>query len=167
MIWRLSHRFDPPAVRVADRHYSRQKPGTPQFMPAGRALVLHSNVNGQEAVWGTSWQFEEYTDHDWPGAWMCSIFRNETAMPASRMILDAVSATRFHFGDAPERGMVTFVDKHAIQKKGHLGHCFIMAGFRPVGFTKKRGLLVLQLMPDRMPIARPALGMSHRMEFAA
>jgi hypothetical protein len=32
---RKSHRFDPVGVALADRHYSRQKPGSPQFMPPG------------------------------------------------------------------------------------------------------------------------------------
>ena len=40
MNWRLSHRADPEARVLADRHYNRQKPGTPQFVPPGRCLVL-------------------------------------------------------------------------------------------------------------------------------
>lgn len=39
-LWHLSHRFDPRAVAIADRHYNRQKPGTPQFVPPGRCKVL-------------------------------------------------------------------------------------------------------------------------------
>lgn len=39
MNWRLSHRFDPRALPIADSHYNRQKPGTPQFVPPGRCLV--------------------------------------------------------------------------------------------------------------------------------
>lgn len=99
MIWRLSHRFDPASVQIADRHYSRQKPGTPQFMPAGSALVLHADINGQGAVWGTSFPLEQFTHHEWAGAWMCSIFRNETSVRASSMIRDAVAATLFHYGE--------------------------------------------------------------------
>jgi hypothetical protein len=33
MNWRMSHRADPLALPLADRHYNRQKPGSPQFMP--------------------------------------------------------------------------------------------------------------------------------------
>lgn len=40
MNWRISHRADPVACRIADRHYNRQKVGTPQFVPPGRCLVL-------------------------------------------------------------------------------------------------------------------------------
>ena len=35
MPWSVSHRADPAALRIADRHYNRQKPGTPQFVPPG------------------------------------------------------------------------------------------------------------------------------------
>ena len=30
-IWRRGHRFDPAGRALADRHYSRQKPGSPQY----------------------------------------------------------------------------------------------------------------------------------------
>lgn len=46
MIWELSYKADPRAREVADRHYNRQKPGTPQFVPPGRALVLYFIKNG-------------------------------------------------------------------------------------------------------------------------
>ena len=36
MIWEKSNRFDQRAREIADRHYNRQKPGTPQFVPPGR-----------------------------------------------------------------------------------------------------------------------------------
>jgi len=167
MIWRISHRADPPSVRLADLHYSRQKPGTPQCMPPGRALVLHSTVNGQEAVWGTSWPQAEFTSHEWAGAWMCSIFRNQTSVKASAMIRDAVAATRFYFGEPPALGMVTFVNASAVRDKVDPGHAFIIAGFRPVGKTKRREYIALQLLPARMPLPFPASGMSHQFEFAA
>jgi len=63
MIWRLSHRADQEARQIADRHYSRQKPGTPQFVPPGRCLVLVCDG----AYWVTSWPFAEFTKHAWGG----------------------------------------------------------------------------------------------------
>ena len=136
-------------------------------MPTGSCVVLHANVNGQEAVWGTSFPKEEFTHHEWAGAWMCSIFRNETAVRASSMIRDAVAATRFHYGSPPEKGMMTFVDEAAVRDKSHPGHAFIIAGFRVVGKTRRREFLALQLRPEKMPAARPALGMQQRLSFAA
>jgi len=136
-------------------------------MPTGSAFVLHANVNGTEAVWGTSWPLAEWTKHEWAGAWMCSIFRNETPCRASMMIRDAVAATRFRYGEPPDQGMVTFVDAAAVRDKAHPGHAFIIAGFRVVGKTKKRELVALQLKPKNMPAPRPALGMQLGMDLAA
>ena len=75
MRWMESHRADPVARAIADRHYNRQKPGTPQFVPPGRCLVLVTD--DESAFWITSWPFAEYVKHQWGGAWLCSAFRNE------------------------------------------------------------------------------------------
>lgn len=101
VIWHLSHRADPFAAAIADRHYSRQKPGTPQFVPPGRCIVLRAGTVERGAYWTTSWPFGIYVRHRWPGAWMCSAFRNEGAGVASEMIRQAVAATRFYFGSPP------------------------------------------------------------------
>lgn len=151
MLWQPSDRFDPRAVRIADRHYSRQKPGTPQFMKAGSCCVFYASTETGEAVWGTSWQ--QIVKHAWPGAWECAIFRNEGAARSSDLIRQAVAATRAHYGEPPEQGMITFVKPSAVRAKSDPGHCFIIAGFRPVGETKG-GLVVLQMRPERMPPAQ-------------
>lgn len=77
MRWYASHRYDPPAVALADRHYSRQKPGTPQFVAPGRNVVLLADaIDGRAAaLWVTVWS--AYAKHAWPGAWSCALFRNE------------------------------------------------------------------------------------------
>lgn len=101
MIWHLSGRADPRALPLADRHYNRQKPGTPQFVPPGRCLVLLTPESG--ALWVTSWPFAEYTKHEWAGAWINSLFRNERPdiYLSSNLILQAVAATRAHYGAPP------------------------------------------------------------------
>lgn len=38
-VWALSHRADARALPIADRHYNRQKIGSPQFVPPGRCVV--------------------------------------------------------------------------------------------------------------------------------
>jgi hypothetical protein len=40
MLWTRSQRFDKDCLPLADRHYNRQKPGSPQFVPPGRCVVL-------------------------------------------------------------------------------------------------------------------------------
>lgn len=163
-MWRMSHRADPTAVHIADRHYNRQKPGTPQFVPPGRCVVL---VAEQGAAWTTSWPFAEYVRHAWPGAWINSLFRKECDGLASEFITAAVAATRYEWPDTPDLGMVTFIDPRKvapIKRRGVdvWGYSYLQAGFRPVGETKG-GLLAFQLLPADMPAPAPAL--NTQMEF--
>lgn len=150
MRWRLSHRFDREALPLADRHYNRQTPGSPQFVPPGRCVVL---LAGQptRALWVTSWPFAEYTKHAWAGAWVCSCFRNEGAGLSSELIREAVAATLGVWPEPPPLGMITFVDRAKTRSKKHPGYCYRKAGFEHVGFTKRSGLWAFQLLPDAMP----------------
>lgn len=154
-MWHGSHRADHESRLIADRHYNRQKVGTPQFVPPGRCLVLRS-TDGQ-ALWVTSWPFAEYVRHAWAGAWVNSCFRREGGEHlASDMIRAAVAATRYKWPDVPESGMVTFVDASKVRRKRDPGRCYVHAGFRRVGFTKG-GLVALQLLPGDMPEPEPWL----------
>lgn len=146
MPWSMSHRADAAVLPLADRHYNRQKPGTPQFVPPGRCLVLKAD----DAFWITSWPFAEYVRHAWPGAWVCSAFRNEGTALSSFLVRHAVAATLWRWPDVPALGMVTFVDAAKTRHKRDPGRCFRKAGFRPVGKTKG-GLVALQLLPADMP----------------
>lgn len=152
--WTISHRADQEARVIADRHYNRQKPGTPQFVPPGRCLVLLSTC--KTALWVTSWPFAEYVKHAWPGAWMNSCFRNEGDKLSSALISEACAITRWygltHWQlDEPALGMVTFVDPKKTKAKELPGWCYRRAKFRQVGHTKG-GLVALQLLPNRMPL---------------
>lgn len=147
MRWQESHRADTPARLIADRHYNRQKPGTPQFVPPGRCFVLKQ----ERAVWVTSWPFAEYVKHAWAGAWVNSCFRREGGQDlASVMIREAVAATRWRWPEVPELGMVTFVDSRKVRQKRDVGRCYLHAGFRHVGFTKA-GLYAFQMLGSEMP----------------
>lgn len=161
MIWQLSHRADPWACAVADRHYNRQKIGSPQFVPPGRCIVLRAETESGRALWTTSWPFAEYVKHDWAGAWVNSLFRSEGAGKASELIRQAIAATRF-FWEPPALGMVTFVNPKevpGVKVRGKMiyGFVYLKAGFEHVGFTKG-GLWVWLLPPERMPESEPAHG---------
>lgn len=157
MRWWESDRCDAPAVALADRHYSRRTPGSPQMMPPGEEIVL---VVGDRAVWGTSLQ--QHVKHAWPGAWVCTIFRNEGAGLSSELVIEAVAATRWKFGTPPAHGMITFVDSARVRRKRDPGRCFLRAGFRAIACTLgghgRRPLLVLQLLPTDMPAPEAPLG---------
>lgn len=151
MKWRMSHRADPDCLPLADRHYNRQKVGSPQFVPPGRCVVLKR----PGAVWVTSWPYAEFVKHAWAGAWINSMFRNESAEIASVLICEAVAATRSVWPNVPTLGLVTFIDPvHVLPRKIRgrptWGHSYFEAGFQHVGYTKG-GLWVMQLLPEAMP----------------
>jgi len=146
MSWTKTDRAGKEARQIADRHYNRQSIGAAQFVPPGRCLVLDQ----PKALWITSWPLAEFVKHAWPGAWMCSAFRNEGAGLSSDLIRQAVAATRAVMGEPPELGMVTFVDPKKTRHKRDPGRCFIKAGFKRVGMTEG-GLIALQLLPADMP----------------
>jgi len=149
--WTISWRADPRARAIADRHYNRQNPGSPQFVPPGKPLVLLTD--DARALWISHWPIAEYVKHEWAGAWMCTCFRNEAreVYLSSDLIRAAVAATIAEWGTPPELGMVTFVDPEKTHKKRDPGRCFRKAGFRVVGRTKDKNLVALQLLPSEMP----------------
>jgi hypothetical protein len=165
MMWSMSHRYDVRALPLADRHYNRRKVGSPQFVPPGRNICLLNEK--ATALWVTSWPYGEYVRHDWPGAWVNSLFRKECPGPASAMITAAVAATRKYW-PVPEQGIVSFVDpEHVpgvlVRGERIFGYCYLRAGWQHVGFTRKEGLWVWQLLPGAMPPALAPIGMQQRL----
>jgi hypothetical protein len=155
MRWARVTKFDPRAAALADRHYTRQTPGSDQFMPSGRTIVLLTD--DALAVWGTHWAVGGgvlWSTHDWPRAWNCSIFRNEGPHLSSDLIREAVAATRALWGDPTDEGFITFVDRDKVRPKRDPGRCFLRAGFRFVGYTRS-GKVALQLAPADFPDPDP------------
>src|SRR4051812_30887641 len=105
MFWRLSHRYDKGSVALADRHYSRQKVGSDQFVAPGSPIVLIGE--NKSALWVTLKQ--KFQKHQWPGAWVCTHFRNEGEHLSSDLIIEAVAITRAYWGVNP-KGLITFID---------------------------------------------------------
>ncbi|HLL74860.1 MAG TPA: hypothetical protein VK421_06310 [Pyrinomonadaceae bacterium] len=168
MNWRRIHRAHRAGRELADRHYSRQKPGTPQFVKPGSCLVLHAPG---PALWVTSAPYARFVRHEWAGAWECSTFRNEGRLPSSDLIVEAVAATRAHYGEPPALGMITFVDPQRVAgffvrtprgRELRWGYSFWKAGFVFCGWT--RGLkYALRLAPEAMPLPRQAVGSQLRL----
>jgi hypothetical protein len=152
MPWYRSDRADRVALPLADRHYNRQSIGSPQFVPPGRCLVLVTA--DADALWVTSAPIAAYVKHAWAGAWVNSLFRNESRLRASDLIRSAVAATCAVW-TPPPFGLVSFVDPSHVaptHRRGATiyGYCYLKAGFSHVGFTKG-GLWVWQLLPEVMP----------------
>lgn len=128
-------KFDLETCLLADRHYSRQKPGTNQFMPPGKTIVLRDSAG--EVVFGWLWQ--EKRD-DGQAGYNCSIFRNESLRLSSEIILEA---ERFAVKEWGQNRGFTYVDPVKVRHKRDPGRCFLRAGWKLVKLTSS-GLHLLE-----------------------
>ena len=136
-----SGKFDPVGAHLADGHYSRRTPGSPQFMPPGETIVLIAPAH--DAVWG--W-WRPHPNNPFGGTrarngldgWTCSIFRRlETAPLASELVLDAERALCALARDCGPDGMLTYVWGAKI-RSSNPGWCNQLAGWRKVGWSADR-----------------------------
>lgn len=160
MRWLRVLATDPFARALADRHYPRENVGSKFFSPPGAKVVLRTQCS--RAYWVSLFQLPEYTDHAWPGAWVCSAFRNDrSGHVSSELIREALAATVAEWGQAPREGMITFVDAEATaaRRSAHHapGHCFRVVGFEDTEARTRRGYHVLRLPPAAFPLPVPAL----------
>lgn len=123
--WQVRRRSDRAANELADRHYSRRRPGVGRVAGPGRALVL---VTGDElATWVTTWP--KY-NADGLEAYRCSIFRNEGPYLSSDFVVEAMRATEAEWGPPPVDAWVTWVDTAKVGANGsNPGYCFLRAGW--------------------------------------
>ncbi len=122
-------KFDVESAMLADNHYSRQKIGSPQFMPPGRTMVLRNNDG--TIVFG--WLHQEIHDDHQEG-FNCSIFRNESRRLSSEVILEAEAIVWKEWG---RKRLFSYVDPTALRqpiqkyrKAKTPGKCFFAAGWK-------------------------------------
>lgn len=148
--WKLVARNDVRARLLADRHYSRKKPGTVEFCPPGNSIVLLGLNN--DALWVSHRpdpkanlakpRQDGFDYYDNP------YFRNESSQRASELILQALAITRYLWRDyLPEHGFHTFVDSRKVKPIPVHGKLVYGWVFQKAGFvlspelTKSRKLL--------------------------
>ncbi len=125
-VWQVRGRSDPAARALADRHYSRKRPGAPWIGPPGRVLVLVTPC--ERAVWLTHWPRPDLA-LDGLDAWRCSLFRNEAPdLVSSRLIRAAMTLTATLWPQRPADGWVTWVEPARIASPNP-GYCFKRAGW--------------------------------------
>ena len=112
-------KFDLEACLLADRHYSRQKPGTNQLHAPGRTMILRSAEG--DVVFG--WLCQDKRDDGQTG-YCCSIFRNESQRQSSEIILEAERRVIAEWGK--NRGF-TYVRPECVSDNP--GYCFKCAGW--------------------------------------
>lgn len=141
--WVRVTKFDPDACALADRHYSRRKPGSPQFMPPGQTVALLSRDGS--AVWGW-WRPDPASglpSMNGLDGWTCCIFRNEGATRSSDLILDAEAALPALGYDCGASGFITYVWVAKV-KPGNPGWCYQKAGWLKTGWSADRRKRLLQ-----------------------
>jgi hypothetical protein len=168
--WEVTTSVDREVRALADRHYSRQKPGSIRFVQSGKHITFKipggrlewvptiragkitdlRQVHVAQAGWVSFWPIAEYVRHAWAGAWLNQFFRNESDLRASDLIREAVALTVRIWGEPPDLGMVTMIDPRQVASN-LVGYSYIRAGFKHVGQTKSAPIKeVFQMKPERI-----------------
>lgn len=131
-MWQRVTKFDPRTAALADRHYSRRKVGSEQFMPPGQTVILLSD--DERAVFGW-WRPDPASGikaMNGLDGWTCTIFRNEGQRRSSDMILAAeIALVATGCGCGPS-GFITYVWDSRVRSVNP-GFCFKQAGWRRTG----------------------------------
>ena len=135
--WLITNDKEQAARSLADRHYSRKTPGSPKgFMGPGEHLILIS-PDGKALFGWLRARPDMRRDHI-DGIY-CAIFRNESSILSSTLILEA---EKFAQRKWPGLMMFTYVDQGKVKSKKP-GWSFIKAGWVEAGHSKK-GLILLK-----------------------
>lgn len=127
---------NPRLRRLADKHYSRVKPGTPLFVGPGRKLVLTTVNFDALFVWRSS-----VYRRDTEAGIECTIFRNESKHLSSDMIREAC---KWAWQRWPRERLFTYVDAAKV-RSSNPGCCFKKAGWRQLPRrTKVHNLIILE-----------------------
>lgn len=158
-VWTVRGRFDAAAVALADRHYSREKPGTPQLGGPGYLLVFVTPC--ELAVWVSKRHAPEIFDGkrtrttaDGFRGYRCGLFRNESRHRASDLIQAAVALTESIWGTS-EHGWMTYVDTTKVASTNP-GYCFKQAGWRLDRSYRHDRLVRLTLVPRSVSVSEAA-----------
>lgn len=124
----LSNKADPAAVALADRHYSRRKPGSRQFMPPGQTVVLLDDSERAVFTWWRPHPRSGIRALNGLDGWTCTIFRNESERLSSELILSAEYALFSQGYDCGPDGLLTYVWDSKVRSVNP-GYCFKRAGW--------------------------------------
>lgn len=129
------------ARELFDRHYSRHRYRDGRrpklFVGPGTKLVLITESGDALFVW------RKFKDASGQQGINCAIFRNESPLLSSTMIMDA---ERIAWDKWPNERLYTYVKATAI-KSSNPGYCFIKAGWQKCGITKWNKLVILEKLP--------------------
>ena len=150
--WLKATKFDEAGCRLADGHYSRRTPGSPQFMPPGQTLVLVTR--DLDAVFGWWRPHPRAKLHSFNGrdGWTCTIFRNEGPVLSSALVLEAELALGVCGVTCGPDGLMTYVWDRKVRSTNP-GFCFKAAGWKAIGRSADDQKTLLQ-KAFRWPVRR-------------
>lgn len=129
--WVESNKGSRVLVALADRHYTRQTPGSFQCCRPGVNLVLV--LSDATAAWVVWRPIPQIGRMDGLEAWECTFFRNEGRRLSSDLIREATDQTHRAWGWPPRDGFITSVGiEETRRRRGRRappGACFVHAGW--------------------------------------
>lgn len=137
--WMMVRDGNDAARAMYDRHYSRRRyldgRRPLKIVGPGQYLVLMHASGRALFIW------RKFIDDSGQTGVNCAAFRNEGAGISSDLIrqADALADERW-----PGERHYTYVDPKKLPPSSNPGYCFLMAGWRRCGRTKKRNLRILE-----------------------
>lgn len=131
------------AFEIFKRHYTclpyrrRPRANGSLFVGPGEKMVLLSPTCDALFVWR---RMQPGFDKSGQLGVNCAVFRNEGGRLSSDLIL---AAERYAWERWPGSRLYTFVNPRRV-RSSNPGYCFLAAGWRKCGVTKKRGLIILE-----------------------
>lgn len=126
------------ARTIFDRHYSRKPYADGRepmlFVGPGQKMVMLTQDVRALFVW------RKFKNDDGQTGVNCAVFRNEGPFLSSDLI---VAADAIAFDKWPGERHYTYVDTRKV-RSSNPGFCFLMAGWRRCGVTKRNRLLILE-----------------------
>lgn len=129
------------ARAIFDRHYSRYRYADGRnpslFVGPGEKMVLLTACARALFVW------RKFVSMDAQDGINCAVFRNEGGGLSSTLIGEAMARAWERW---PGERLYTYVNPRRIRSTNP-GFCFLQAGWRRCGTTKRRGLLIMECPP--------------------
>lgn len=136
--WRQVFDGNDAARSIYDRHYSRRRYADGRkpklFVGPGEKLVLVTQT------WDALFVWRKYKSDDGQQGVNCAAFRNESERLSSELIFEACEIAWQRW---PGERLFTYVNPRRI-RSSNPGYCFLMAGFRKCGETKRNKLVILE-----------------------
>lgn len=146
-MWQRVTKFDPRAASLADRHYSRRKIGSPQFMPPGETVVLLTPDELAVFGWWRPHPASGIKAMNGLDGWTCTIFRNESTARSSDLILAAENVLLGLGVTIGKDGFITYVWDRKI-RSANPGYCFKLAGWQVRGRSADGRKTLLMKRPN-------------------